>query len=174
MCGIQAAGRACGEQKQRLAPFLWRNVQCTRHPCSQGRHNRAMTYYDLARSGITAAYRAPSRHLVSALLLMAVLTRAVYPDDGQQLVHAALALRIADHIPDVSPPVRLSAAMLFYAISNPNSITWPPSRAPIGAASRLGNQGTPRATPSFARELQTQARRRTCGSLTFLGFRCRR
>ena len=94
-----------------------------------------MSYYELARAGIAHAYSAPSRHLVSALLLMAVLTRAVCPDDGQQLIHSALAIRMADHIPDVSPGVRVSAAMLFYAISQPGGAVWPPVSAPIGERS---------------------------------------
>lgn len=101
-----------------------------------------MAYYALARAGVAPAYALPSRLLVSALLLMTLLTRAVCAEGeeeeggggGQPLVHAALALRMAEVVPGVSPAVRLCASMLSYALASPGSSPWPPAEAPIGGS----------------------------------------
>jgi hypothetical protein len=72
----------------------------------QGQHRSAKRYYDMARSCIAPAYLHPNQHLVSALLLMTILTRSVCPDDNQAILHAALALEMANLVPDLSPEVR--------------------------------------------------------------------
>jgi hypothetical protein len=71
-----------------------------------GKHRAAKRYYDMARASIGPAYQQPTQHLVSALLLMTILTRSVCPDDDQAMLHAALALRMADLVPELSPEVK--------------------------------------------------------------------
>ena len=114
--------------------FTWRHPTIT--ACRvQGRHARAAQYYERARAGVAPAYRHPSRHLVSALLLMTILTRAVCPDECEPIAHAALARRLIDAVPDVSPGVRLAAAMLSFALAptrGGSGVVWPSAQAPVG------------------------------------------
>jgi hypothetical protein len=71
----------------------------------QGKHRAAKRYYDMARASIGPAYQQPTQHLVSALLLMTILTRSACPDDTQALLHSSLALRMARSLRDLSPEV---------------------------------------------------------------------
>ena len=104
----------------------------------QGRHGAAIAYFELARAGVAPALRFPSRHVVSALLLMTILTRAICADDDDQpLIHIALAQCVAKSVPDVPPVVLLSAAMLGHALARRTHAVWPPVQAPVGALSCL-------------------------------------
>ena len=56
----------------------------------------ARRYYELARAYIGPVYAQPSQHLVSALLLMTMISRAMCHDAAQAALHAALALRMSE------------------------------------------------------------------------------
>ena len=56
----------------------------------------ARQYYELARAFIGPCFTQPSQHLVSALLVMTMITRAMCPDSTQPALHAALALRMSE------------------------------------------------------------------------------
>jgi hypothetical protein len=76
----------------------------------RGQLEHVKRYYDAARACVVHAYASPNEHLVSALLLLAILARASSSStglgDGQAAVHAALAQRFADAVPSLSAEVR--------------------------------------------------------------------
>lgn len=86
----------------------------------------------------------PNRHLVSALLLVAVMPPpnghcGGSCDDISASVYAALATHFSDLSPDLCSEVRLAAAVIgVMAKSSPSSILWPASTKPIGALSLPG------------------------------------
>lgn len=79
-----------------------------------GRFKVAKKHYELARAYIGPCFSVPSQHLVSALLVMTMITRALCWDPSQSALHAALALRMADLVP-VTPEVRIVAVLMQYA-----------------------------------------------------------
>jgi hypothetical protein len=101
-------------------------------------------YYELARAFIGPCYSQPSQHLVSALLLMTMISRAVSADTAQAALHAALALRMSELV-EVTPEVRMVAVVFNAAHSSTTAATggasaagsnvnWPPLERPPGAA----------------------------------------
>lgn len=98
----------------------------------QGQSESASRLYALASEGVALAYHHPSRHLVSALLLMAILSRAGHPSDRTALVYASLAARMADFLTDVPECVHVSASVLRYSLSEFGTAPWPATEAPIG------------------------------------------
>ena len=112
-------------------------------PVYQGRHRAAIKYYARVRASL-AECRLPSQHLVSALLILTILARAMCPPTGEGLqvnALAALALRQADLLPEVSPCVRMRAVMMHYALAGALQArngdvpsVWVPVHAPAGRA----------------------------------------
>ena len=95
-----------------------------------GDSKAARRYYELARAYIGPCYSQPSQHLVSALLLMVMISRSLN-SPGQAAIHAALALRMSELV-DVSArrrvcPAMLSTALLLLRLS---------SRCPLSDARR--------------------------------------
>jgi hypothetical protein len=78
----------------------------------------AKRYYELARAYVGACFSYPSEHLVSALLVMAMLTRAICDDSAAKTAacHAALAARMCELVP-VSPEPRMVAAIMNDALA---------------------------------------------------------
>jgi len=62
----------------------------------QGRPTLARRYYELARTYLGPCLEYPSQHLVSALLLITMITRSISCDPAQAALHASLALRMCD------------------------------------------------------------------------------
>jgi hypothetical protein len=62
----------------------------------QGRPILARRYYELARTYLGPCLEYPSQHLVSALLLITMITRSISCDPAQAALHASLALRMCD------------------------------------------------------------------------------
>ena len=94
-----------------------------------GRMADARRYYELARAFIGPVFSTPSQHLVSALLLMVMITRALCQDDNQASLHAALALRMSE-VCDVTPEIRMVAVLFAHAHSS-EVASWPPPRSSI-------------------------------------------
>ena len=68
----------------------------------------AHAHYQLARECVDVAVgERPSQHLISALLLMALMTMPLGRDHSEALGHSALAQRLASFVPDLSPDISL-------------------------------------------------------------------
>jgi hypothetical protein len=76
----------------------------------RGDHRLAKRYYYMARASTSPAYQQPTQHLVSALLLMTILTRSVCRDAAQAALHAVLAKKVADSLSKLTPEVRGSSS----------------------------------------------------------------
>lgn len=102
----------------------------------QGRRKLARRYYELARFHIGPCFTMPCQHLVSAFLIMTILTRVILADVKQAILYASLAARMVD-LCDVSPEIRICATTI-HSILNPNiARTWPPLQAPEGMTSEM-------------------------------------
>jgi hypothetical protein len=99
----------------------------------QGRYSLAKRYYELARAYIGPCFSQPSQHLVSALLLMTMITRSMCSDVQQAALHAALAMKMAEMVP-VTPEIRMVARIFTYAHSPEQSAAWPELDCPSGKA----------------------------------------
>jgi hypothetical protein len=95
----------------------------------QGRARLARHHYELARAYIGPCFSVPSQHLVSALLVMTMITRALCGDSNQSSLHAALAIRMADLVP-VMPEVRTVAVLMHYANNVSGRMAAPPPLPP--------------------------------------------
>lgn len=91
--------------------------------------------YSLARMCVDVGVaERPSQHLISALLIMAIMTSPLGRDHSEALSHSALAQRLAAFVPDICPDISLSAACFWSKNSaiHDNSIVWPACRPRIG------------------------------------------
>jgi hypothetical protein len=96
----------------------------------QGRKRLARKYYELARFHIGPCFTMPCEHLVSALMIMTILTRVLLADIKQSILYASLAARMVD-LCDVSPNTRI-CAMTMHSILNPSSfVQWPSVDCPV-------------------------------------------
>lgn len=91
----------------------------------QGRYKLAKRYFELARAFIGPCFSQPSQHLVSALLLMTMITRAICSDISQAALHSALALKMSELV-DVTPEIRMVAQLFNYACAATPGFKWPP------------------------------------------------
>jgi len=91
----------------------------------QGRYKLAKRYYELARAYIGPCFAQPSQHLVSALLLMTMITRSLCADPKQSSLHAALAWRMVHMVDNVSPTVAMMARMMNASHQVPRRTEWP-------------------------------------------------
>lgn len=94
-----------------------------------GRYGDARRYYEQARAFVGPVFTSPSQHLVSALLVLVMITRALCQDDRQASLHAALALRMSEVV-EVPPEVRMVAVLFAHAHST-DATEWPPRRAAV-------------------------------------------
>lgn len=75
-------------------------------------------HYELARAYLGPCFAQPSTHLVSALLCLVPMTKALLRDAQKAALHASLALRMAE-ICDVGPELRCVAESINVAHAGP-------------------------------------------------------
>jgi hypothetical protein len=89
-----------------------------------GKNDLAAHYYGLARSFIGPCFTEPCQHLVSALLVLTLVARSIYGDGSQCHIFASLAFQMCE-LTDVSPEIRMAAAVLFKCNRSLITSGWP-------------------------------------------------
>jgi Fungal Zn(2)-Cys(6) binuclear cluster domain len=117
----------------------------------QGRLNMAQCHYGLARAYLAPCVEYPSVHLVSALLLMVAITRALHFYPSVAAISVSLAMKLLQVV-EMPAEIKLNAEMLaatmtpegspeFPAATVPGEgVSWPAIAAPAGVSwsKRLG------------------------------------